>query len=269
MSNYIHVWGTLDNFSWDGTNISTVYFYPIHFVKGIMPAQSQYVLNSPEKSGVVQVNKKFNPRPLTIQGYIEGTSHATLITRIQALSSFLYEDSDVQLIYSNESDRYYNAQYLDYVEIKRRVDYALLDLKFLCNDPFGYDITADTDTQAGITTDDTTFSIANGGHYYAYPTITITFNQVQTHIYIQNNTITGNRIDISKSFAVADELEIDCKNETVKLNGSHSPAGTGDGGEGLAEWIVLATGANQLQVGTDDGSIDIDVVTSFEKVYLS
>jgi len=269
MSSLIQTWGTLTDFSWDGTNISTKYFYPIHFVKGVMPSQSQYVLNAPDRDGVIQVRKKFDSRPITIQGYIEGTSHSNLISRIQSLSSFLYEDSDVRLILSNESDRYYNAQYLDYVEVKRRKDYALLDLIFTCNDPFAYDTTADTDTQSSITTDNTTFTLTNSGHYYAYPTFTVTFNQAQTHIYIQNNSVTGNRFDISKSFASGDELEVDCKNGTIKLNSTTSPAGFGDGGDGSAEWIVFATGNNQLQVGTTDVSIDCDVNTSFRKTYLS
>lgn len=267
MSNYITTWGTLTDFSWDGTNISTKYFYPIHFVKGVMPPQKQYTFDPPGRDGIIQVRKKFEPRPITIQGYIEGTSHTTLISRIQDLASFLYEDSDVQLILSNESDRYYNAQYLDYVEVKRRKDYALLDLIFECNDPFAYDTTASTDSEAGITTNDHTYTETNNGHYYAYPTVTFTFNQAQEHVYIQNNNISGNRFDISKPFATNDSLVIDCKDGTIKLNGTTSPAGFGD--DGSAEWLVLRAGSNQLQVGSTDASIDVDCDLSYEKVYLS
>jgi len=266
MSTLIETWGTLDDFSLGGVNISTKYFFPIHFVKGIMPPQTQYTLDPPGKSGVIQVRKKFEPRPVTIQGYMEATSHANLIARIQDLASFLYEDSDVELILSNESDRYYNAQYLDYVEVKRRKDYVLLDLVFECNDPFAYDTTPDTDTQSNAT-DGATFVITNDGHYYVYPTFTFTFNQSQTHISLQNNNITDNRFDISKSFESGDELEINCKDGTIKLNGSNSPAGFGDGG--TAEWVILKKGANELQIGTDDVSLDCDISTNFEKVYLS
>ena len=84
---------------------------------------------------------------------------------------------------------------------------------------------------------------------------------------LQNDGIDDNRFDISKTFEIADELEIDCKNGTIKLNSVDSPIGLGDGGSELAEWVLLAKGNNSITVGTDDATIDIDINITFNKVY--
>ena len=256
--------------TWDGTSMLTKGWTGHNINKDVLENQDRFSLDTPGRDGAIEISKKFPPRVIQYEGRLSGTNYANLTgTIIPAFSSFMYEDSDVKLIFADETDRYFNAQFDKMTARRQESLFRIYDLFFICTDPFSYAVTADTDTQTGVTTDDTAFTITNSGHYYAYPTITITFNQAQTHIYVQNNTITGNRIDISKSFASADSLEINCKAGTVKLNSSHSPAGIGDGGDGLAEWIVLAKGSNQLQVGSDDATLDIDVVTTFNKVYLS
>jgi predicted phage tail component-like protein len=255
--------------SWGGTNLSTKNFTTYRVIKPLIPPQEQFGFDIPDKSGFTQVFKRFGANSLIVRGTISGSTPANLKTNIATLSSFLYSDGDTEIIFSDDTGKYWNAQYLDTVEVIREETQALLDLIFTCNDPFAYDTTADTDTEAGITTNDTTYTVANSGHYYAYPVVTITFNQAMEHIYVQNNDVSGNRFDVSKPFASNDKLEVDCKNGTIKLNSTTSPAGFGDGGDGSAEWLVLAKGNNQLQVGSDDATIDCDVDLSWRKVYLS
>ncbi|MDD5013720.1 MAG: phage tail family protein [Atribacterota bacterium] len=258
------------DFSWDGTSVLTK-GYTVHNVyKDILGSQDRFMLNPPDRDGEIEVRKKFSPRIIKVEGRLEGTSYSNLVTSIiPAFSSFLYKDSDVQLIFSDEDDRYFNAQVNKITTRGYYSAWRFIDIEFICADPFAYDTTADTDSQTGITSNNTTFDITNGGHYYTFPVITITFNQSQTHIFVKNNSILGNRFDISKNFVTNDELEIDCKNMTIKLNSSYSPAGLGDGGEGAAEMIVLSSGTNTIQVGTSDASINIDIDMSWRKVYLS
>ncbi|MGD9276364.1 MAG: phage tail family protein [Candidatus Pacearchaeota archaeon] len=258
------------DFSLNGTDASDKGFTTHNVYKDILDQQRRYSLDPPDRDGEIEVGKKFPPRIIKVEGRLVGTSYSNLVTSIiPAFSSYLYNDNDVQLIFSDETDRYFNAQ-VNKVTIRGYYSaWRLLDIEFICNDPFAYDTTADTDTQSSITVDDTTYNVTNSGHYYTYPVITITFNQAQTHIYIQNNTVSGNRFDITKNFNIADELEVDCKNMTIKLNGSHSPSGFGDGGDEDAEMIVFATGVNEIQVGTDDASIDVDIEMIWRKVYLS
>jgi predicted phage tail component-like protein len=263
---YIETHGTLKDASFNGTDLSTKDYYIYDVIKPLLPKQKLLTIDIPKKSGLVISSKKFIQYEIVLKGFVEATNYTDLKSTLDALADFLYSDTDQQLIISDEDDRYWLCQYLDYEIIGERDNYVLVDLLFSCFDPFGYDTTPDSDDQT-ITVNDDTYVLANGGHFYALPVITITFNAAQSHIYVENNNITDNRFDISKSYAVNDELEVDCKNGTIKLNGSSSPAGFGDGGEGKAEWLMLAKGNNEIQVGTDDASIDIDINITFNKVY--
>lgn len=266
---YIEVFGTLFDAELDGTNLSTYGFYCYDIKKPLMGRQKQITFDPPGRPGLIQISKKFTEYELILKGYVEADSHDDLVDTLDTLAAALYSDTDVELIISKKNDRYWNVQYLDYEIIDERDNYSLVDLKFYCADPFAYDTTADTDTQEDVTTNDTTYNVTNSGHYYCYPTATITFNQAQDHIYLQNNTIEDCRFDISQSFAAADELIINFKTGVVTLNGTETYAGIGVGGSELAEMIRLAFGVNQIQVGSDDADIDIDVDMSFRKVYLS
>ncbi len=265
---YIEVFGTLIDVSFGGTNLSTYAFYCYDVKKPLMPQQKQVAFDIPQVPGSIQISKKFTTYYIDLYGFIEASSHSDLISKINALAGFLYSDTDKALIVSNENDRYWNCQYLDYEEVNQFDDYTIIKLSFTCNDPLAYAVTPDTDSQT-ITTLDSTFNLTNSGHYYTYPTITVTFNQDQSHFYIENQTIEDCRFDFSESFVSGDVLIINSKTGVITLNGTAHYTGFGDGGDGAYQFIKLATGANLMCVGSDDATINIDVDTSFEKTYLS
>ena len=254
-------------FTYNSVTSTTMGLTVIDVVKPVMPGQSAKDIDIPKYPGLIQSSKKFSKNTITIKCIMVGTSESDLVTKLEALPGYLYSDTDESLSFDDQTDRYWNAQHIETVQVKRTYRFSFLDLIFTCNDPYAYDNTATTDTQE-ITSDDSTYSLTNGGNTYAYPTITIFFNQAQTHIYIENTSITDNRLDISQSFSASDELVIDCKNLTVKKNGAASMSGVGDGGESKAEFPILAAGANTIAVGTDDASIDVDITFSFNKPYL-
>ena len=268
---YIEIHGSLFDASFGGIYLSTKGFDCFDIRKPHIPKQDVSTIDIPKRNGNIISNKKFTQNKLVLYGYVQNDSYDDLTTTLEDLAAFLHTDEDVQLISNKQTDRYWNVQYLDYEIIKEEDDYAIVTLTFDCiEDPLGYAVTPTTDSQT-ITTSGTTYVVANSGHTYAFPVITITFNADMQHIYIANNTIVddvANRFDISKAFASGDVLVVDCKNGTIKLNGASSPAGFGDGGSELAEWIMLATGNNELEVGSSDATINVDVDISFEKVYV-
>jgi predicted phage tail component-like protein len=256
------------DFSYGGTNLSTYGFETKRIVKPLQPIIGQELIDIPKLDGLIESSQKFRQYPLVVKGVLVGTSPSNLITKTENLTGFLYSDNPREIIFNNQTDRYWLGKHLASPEIYRDHSFSILDLIFTCNDPFAYDNTATTDTQTSFNVNNDTYVVANAGHYYAYPVITITFNQPQTHIYIKNNSISGNRIDITNAFDTSDELEIDCKNGTVKLNSTADYTGVGSGGESLAEWIMLNTGNNAIQAGTDDATIDVDIEMEFNKPYL-
>ena len=234
--------------------------------------QKETKIDIPQMSGYVQLFKKFTKREIRVRGMLHGTSHADLITKIQNFSAFLFSETDQQLIFNNQADRYFLAQHLRNIELVREPAHTLLELRFTCNDPFGYAVTPDSVDENNITENGKTWTVQNAGQYHAYPIVTIVFNQVQSHIYIINNTLGSVGFDISKSFKLDDVLVIDSKTMTIRLNTESSPAGLGDGSEGRAEFPILMAamneGNNEFQIGTDDETINVSVNVTFRKVYL-
>lgn len=257
------------DFNWDGTNAS-IYGFTTHNVdKDVLAQMERTFVDPPKYPGAIELTKKFPKRIIGVEGRLVGTSYTNLVTSIiPAFSAYLYTTSDVRLKFSDESDRYFNAQFHRVRRERKYSFFRLMDLEFICAWPFAQAVTADDNTQSGATKG-FTWTETNNGHYWAYPTITITFNQNQSHIYIANNTISGCRFDISKSFIATDVLVLNSKTLNIGLNSSYSPAGTGDGGNESAEFIILGTGGNQLEVGTDDGTLDVDVKVWYRKEYLS
>jgi len=268
---YIELHGTLFDASFDGINLSTKGFDCFDIKKPHIPKQQLSTIDIPKRNGNIISGKKFVQNKLVLYGYVKNDSYDDLTATLEDLAAFLFRDTDCKLVSSRQTDRYWNVQYLDYEIMEQKDDYAVVTLNFECiEDPFAYDTTATTSDET-ITSSGTTYIVANGGHTYAFPIITITFNEDMQHIYFANNTIVddvSNRFDISKAFSSGDVLVVDCKNGTIKLNGANSPAGFGDGGNEMAGFILLAVGNNELEVGTTDESINVDVDLSFEKVYL-
>jgi predicted phage tail component-like protein len=261
----LDIFGQTYEVRFDNKDLSSYGFYCYDMKTPFMPQQAQETINIPRRNGLIQTNKKFLTNKLILMGFVY--AYPDITTQLGLLASKLYFDTDKMLTCSKRPNQYWNAQYLSYEIVDQRDDYAILNLEFTCNDPFAYAKTEDVDN-FDVTVSGTNRIFNNGGHYYAFPVFTVIFNAPQTHIYILNNAITNNRLDISKGFIKDDYLEIDCKNKTIKLNGKKSPNGFGDGGEGCSEWVLLAKGYNWVEVGTDDPNIDVNVNLAFTKVYL-
>jgi|GEM_PF-4760149 len=257
------------DFTFNSISALTYNFHTTRIINPPLATQKETIIDIPKTLGLTQLEKKFTKRDITIEGYLEGTSVSDLITVIEAFPAFLYSEEDAQLIFNNQTDRYFLAQHIKPTVLLRQQTRSLMRLFFTClTDPLGIAVTADDDNETGITSLDHTWEITNNGQYPVYPVITITFNQAQTHIYLKNNSLTDNRFDIEKSFANTNTLELDSRAMTIKFNGSDSPAGFGDGGDGEADFILLNTGVNELQIGSDDATIDVDVNVNFRKFYL-
>jgi predicted phage tail component-like protein len=235
----------------------------------LFPAQKSTTIDIPKVPGFTRLVKKFLPREIPVTGVLSAATPALLKTALDDLAVFLYGNDDTyELIFSDKTDRFYIAEHIETIELGERGRFVPLELQFICYDPFGYAVTATEVNETGITVNGHTWNVANAGKYYAFPIITITFNQSQTHIYIRNNSVAFTRLDITKAFSNTNVLMIDTKTMNITLNNVYSPAGIGDGGDGNGYLPILRVGDNTFEVGTVDGSLNVDVKVTFRKVFL-
>lgn len=257
------------DFSYNAVNASSVYFETARYFDDLLPNQRETIIDVPKVQGYTQLLKKFEPREIVIIGALYAANNTEINTRIESFADYLYKDTDKRLIFNDKSHKYYNAQFLDKVRTEKRgagilAPYQLL---FRANDPLGYAVTPDVSTQLNKAKG-YTWNITNSGQYYSWPEIQITFNQNQTHIYVENNTITDARMDITKAFTAGQVLRIDTKLVRLTINNIYSPAGLGDGGLGLYALPILTKGVNEFEIGTDDATLNVSVVVTFNKTYL-
>lgn len=256
------------DFSLDSVNASSIGFETTDFPKLFMPPQKQHAIDLTGVHGLKQSSKKFTEHKFPVEGILIADTPESLNEKIENLKEFLYSDTDQKLIASIRSDRYRNVQFLEELEPPRNATTVELLLNFTCNDPFAYAVSEDDISELGIEENGYQLNIANAGTFYAFPIITITFNQSQSHVYIKNNNIENCRFDISKEFNTNDVLKIYFKEISIFLNDVYSPAGMADGGEGKAIPILFKKGNNSVELGTDDPTINIDVNIKFRKTYL-
>lgn len=257
------------DFSYNAINASTVYFEIGRYFDDLLPNQRETIIDVPKVQGYTQLLKKFEPREIQIIGVLYANDNASLNSRIESFADYIYKDTDKILIFNDKPHKFYYAQFLEKVRTEKRGGGILApyQLNMRANDPLGYAVTADLSTQNNKTKG-YYWDINNAGQYYSWPTITITFNQNQSHVYVANNNITEARIDISKTFTAGQILKIDTKLIRILLNNTYSPAGLGDGGLGLYTMPILKPGINEFEIGTDDATLNINIVVEYRKTYL-
>ncbi len=256
------------DFTYDGVSAATKGFVTNKILIPDLPDAEEALINIPNQDGLVQIGKKFNARIIRIKGILEGSSFADLLTKIEAFNLFIFSQSDKQIIASYQTDRYYLGQKIKKEEIDKGGFSCDRDIQFKCNDPFGYAVTPNDNDETGIVVDGYQWTETYTGQYPVFPVITITFNQSQTHIYLSNTSVDGCRIDITKSFVNTDSLEISGRDVSIRLNDVNSPAGLGDGGDEKAQFPLLRIGANLMEIGTTDPTLDVDINVNYRKIFL-
>lgn len=122
-----------------------------------------------------------------------------------------------------------------------------IDIEFQCTDPLGYDNASTTLVSSSRTGRSSTDNFIVGGTFaWQAPVITITLTNVTggSSKTIQiGNPATGQTVQITRTWATNDVIEIDVRNKTVKVNGTEV-----DFSGGIPEW---APGSGAMDY-TDD-----------------
>lgn len=81
-----------------------------------------------------------------------------------------YFNSEGTVVFSNESDKYYNYQIIDQIDFERLVRYRTATVRMHCQ-PFKY--STEERTRSSTSLADKTFNITNSGNIYSKPAVTV------------------------------------------------------------------------------------------------
>jgi len=196
-------------------------------------------------------------------GNLLASSISDLDTRIDALKQNLVgENLNLDIGYAGGTRRYRAT--VSNIEINREHfnnTWCPFSITFVCADAFGKDTSATSVTQDNNTSSPFSKTFAITGSIGPYPVITLDLTEATavTALKIENTT-TSDSITITRTYADAESLVVDCNAMTVKVDSIDV-----DFSGIFPEFIV---GSNILQVTVTGTPFDIDLDISYTSLYL-
>jgi len=229
--------------------------------------------SSPESNVILEQKSRFEGsllmsnywtrKVITVNGTIIGSSVSNLESRIDTLKQNLVgENLNLDIGYAGGTRRYIAT--ISRVNIEREhfnSSWCPFSLEFICANPFGKNTTAVTETHLGNVGNpfSDTFTIA--GSIGPYPVITLDFKSGNSVTAVKvENTTTSSFMTVTRSFATAEILEIDCENLTVEVDSS--------GVDFSGVFPSFAIGSNKLQVTVTGSPFEIDMTTVYNSLYI-
>jgi predicted phage tail component-like protein len=208
------------SFSFGGVDFAT---YGVYIQQGkdisVMPPTRENILEIAGKHGVYDFGSHYNARYIEIPCVVVGTSRTDLLSKLDLVKTQLdVLEGDRQLVFDDQSDRYYNAKYDGDMMATISICTCELSIPMICVDPFAYSKT-ETVSEKTISSTPDTVTEKPGGMVEIKPVW-----RVIPGSNLSGATITINNATLDQSLSwtgdllQTDYLEIDSENWTVKKN---------------------------------------------------
>ena len=215
------------------------------------------------RSGSYLMSNYWVRKVITLTGHILGSSVSDLDSRIDALKQNLVgENLNLDIGYSGGTRRYRaTTRRVDIEREHFHTNWCPFMIEFVCADAFGKATSPTSVTQEDNTTSPFSKTFTITGSVGPYPIITLDFTSgSNVSVIVITNTTTGDSITITRGFADAESLVVDCDGMTVKVDGTEV-----DFSGVFPEFVV---GSNTLQVTVTGTPFDIDLDITYTLLYL-
>lgn len=173
------------------------------------------------RNGSFLLPSYWTQKTITVSGVIIGTSIIDLDSKIDSLKQNLVEQEAFLDIGYNSGTRRYIAT-VKRVEIEREHyngSWCPFSIEFFCADPFGRDTSYSSYEILNQNASPVSLTVPITGSIPACPIITVHFDTVNTvSALVITNTTTGDIMTITRSFAAASDLIINCNTLLVTYN---------------------------------------------------
>lgn len=150
-----------NKFSLGGTTNSSLNFYVLDgWKRPLSPGTEDRTAKVLGRAGNIWIDSKLSSREFSIPGYFIASSTANLDTYARALAAMLVDvygkPRQLQLIFADESDKYYLVRYDSAIPLSRFIDQmrGTFEIPLIADDPYAYeleDATTITFTTSGAT----------------------------------------------------------------------------------------------------------------------
>ncbi len=209
------------------------------------------------------ISSYWDKKIITVKGAIVADSANALRTVIDAMKNKLQgTEKNLDIDYGDGVIRYTaTVQSLEIPDDFYYITLVPFTIEFLCQ-PYGKSTTSINSSLNDITTSPKAHSVVVTGSSDPLPVITLTIDNETTMTEIEfKNTTTDDIITITRAFADAEVLVIDCENQTVQVGGSNVDF------DGV--FPRFSTGTNNCLITiTDGGAFNVDLDIDYYPHYL-
>ncbi len=114
--------------------------------RDILPPARPRTIKLSGRHGIMYFDHVFDERTIRVDVVLAEASHGLLRERVRALAAWLNPGSPRNLIFTDESDKYYGAVLSGETNLEQLIAEGEGTLSFLCPDPFAYAVTPDVAT---------------------------------------------------------------------------------------------------------------------------
>ena len=121
-----------------------------------------------------------------------------------------YFSGSGKVIFSNEPQKYYNAEIIEQIDFERLVKFKIANVK--CNtQPYKY-LVSESETEYEITEGTNQITVINKGLENSRPIITLTGSEI---VEIKINSMSAFQVDIDDEYVTVDSMQDECYKDSV------------------------------------------------------
>jgi len=251
----------------DNTTISNTTYFLEYSKHQTAPERDLELVKLPNRSGEVLISNNFRSKRILLKGVIVGSSPADLQTKVDTFKElFSRQDKNLDITPDGGLKRRYVAICLSHMfdQESYNVTHIPWEAEFIVPSGEGKATSSITYSDDDITSSPHTDAIGLilAGSKAPKPVIVITIDNetTMTKLRFKNNT-TDQYIEITRAFADAEVLTIDCDNMTCQVGGVDVDF------DGVFPEFDLGTNSYTLTT-TDAGAFNIDLDVVYYLTYL-
>ena len=221
---------------------------------------------NPREDGMKIETDNYRAKVLSVRGVILKSTVALLEDEIDQMKKYLSaQNGQLEIRAASGLKRIWDANVINFDSIFSRdsgdITRAPYSIRFECLESFGRSEDRQIESATAVTSATKNYELWNGGSYKTKPIFTIAFDAASavSKVNIKNNT-TGKEIEITRTFAASELLEVNGETKEVTVDSS---AVDFDG-----FFFDLETGANSITITLTSTSHSYTLSSKFYKNYL-
>lgn len=147
--------------------------------QSVLPSISQKTTKVNGRAGEIDFGNEIGARIIEVELTVVGSNLVDLRGKVRQLASWLYYEEAKELIFSEESDKYYLAKFTGDSDLEEIVRIGQGSIQFYCSDPHAYSTNVKT-VQLDTSLPENPAIIDNLGGAMAFPKMSFTFTQATT-----------------------------------------------------------------------------------------